>query len=158
MLTDLFTLYERRERPYESKVCFIGDSVAMAQGYLALAILTGLELRLALPTGINVDAALLKKAQAKGRVSVHRLAAEAVDGADVVATAAWSQPVAAGFCVDDALLQRASPDVTVLHSLPAHRGQEITDDVLEGTRSVCFQQAQNRLPLQQALIEHLLSG
>ena len=158
VLTDLFTLYERRERPYESKVCFIGDSVAMAQGYLALAILTGLELRLALPTGINVDAALLKKAQAKGRVSVHRLAAEAVDGADVVATAAWSQPVAAGFCVDDALLQRASPDVTVLHSLPAHRGQEITDDVLEGTRSGCFQQAQNRLPLQQALIEHLLSG
>lgn len=158
VLTDLFTLYERRERPYESKVCFIGDSVAMAQGYLALAILTGLELRLALPTGINVDAALLKKAQAKGRVSVHRLAAEAVEGADVVATAAWSQPVAAGFCVDDALLQRASPDVTVLHSLPAHRGQEITDDVLEGTRSVCFQQAQNRLPLQQALIEHLLSG
>ena len=158
VLTDLFTLYERRERPYESKVCFIGDSVAMAQGYLALAILTGLELRLALPTGINVDAALLKKAQAKGRVSVHRLAAEAVDGADVVATAAWSQPVAAGFCVDDALLQRASPDVTVLHSLPAHRGQEITDDVLEGTRSVCFQQAHHRLPQQQALIEHLLSG
>ena len=157
VLTDLFTLYERRERPYESKVCFVGDSVAIAQGYLALSILTGLELRLALPAGVDVDAELLKRAQAKAKVSVHRSAAEAVDGADAVSTAAWSRPVAPGFCVDDALLQKASPDATVLHSLPAHRGQEITDDVLEGTRSVCFQQAQNRLPVQQALLEHLLA-
>jgi ornithine carbamoyltransferase len=158
VLTDLFTIYERRERPYESKVAFVGDSVAIAQGYLALAILTGLEVRLALPAGGDVDADLLKRAQAKANVSVHRVAAVAVAGADVVSTAAWSRPVAPGFCVDDALLQQASPDATVLHSLPAHRGQEITDDVLEGTRSVCFQQAQNRLPVQQALMEHLLSS
>ncbi|MDP2343140.1 MAG: ornithine carbamoyltransferase [Deltaproteobacteria bacterium] len=157
VLTDLFTIYERREHPYESKVAFVGDSVAIAQGYLALAILTGLEVRLAMPAGVDVDADLLKRAQAKAKVSLHRSAAQAVDGADVVSTAAWSRPVASGFCVDDALLQKASPDATVLHSLPAHRGQEITDDVLEGTRSVCFQQAQNRLPVQQALLEHLLA-
>ncbi len=156
VLTDLFTLYERRERPYESKVCFVGDSVAIAQGYLALALLTGWELRLALPVGVDVDADLLKRAQARARVSLHRSPSDAIEGADVVSTAAWSRPVAPGFCVDDALLQRADDDVTVLHSLPAHRGQEITDDVLEGSRSVCFQQAQNRLPVQQALLEHLL--
>ncbi len=157
VLTDLFTIYERRERPFAARVAFVGDSVAMAQGYLALSILCGLEVRLALPAGVSVDAELLKKAQAKAKVTVVDDAAKAVEGADVVATAAWSKPVLKGFCVDDALLSRASPDVTVLHPLPAQRGQEITDDVLEGPRSVAFQQAQNRLPVQQALLEALFA-
>jgi ornithine carbamoyltransferase len=156
VLTDLFTLYERREHPYKSRLAFIGDSVAMANGYLALASLCGIELRLALPAGITVDAELLRRAQSRASVLVTHDPIAAVDGADVVATAAWSGPVAAGFRVDDALLQRASDNVTVLHPLPAHRGAEITDDVLEGPRSVAFQQAQNRLPVQQALLEALL--
>jgi ornithine carbamoyltransferase len=155
-LTDLFTIYERKERPFSSKVAFVGDSLPMAQGYLSLAILCGLEVRLALAPGVTVDAELLKKAQQKARVVVADSPAAAVAGADVVATAAWSRPVAKGFCVDDALLAGAGSDVVVLHPLPAHRGQEITDDVLEGPRSVAFQQAQNRLPVQQALLEHLL--
>jgi ornithine carbamoyltransferase len=79
-----------------------------------------------------------------------------VSGADVVSTAAWAGPVAAGFRVDDGLLQHASDDVTVLHPLPARRGEEITDDVLEGPRSVAFLQAHNRLPVQQAILEALL--
>ncbi len=165
VLTDLFTIYERRERPFESKLAFVGDSIAMANGYLALSILTGLDLRLCLPESRpgfhgqtpGVDADLLKRALTKANVLLTRSPIEAVAGADVVATAAWSRLVPAGFCVDDALLAHASPDVTVLHPLPAHRGQEITDDVLEGTRSVAFQQAQNRLPVQQALLEALLT-
>lgn len=156
VLTDLFTLYERREHPFKSIVAFVGDSVAMANGYLALSALTGLELRLALPDGVTVDAELLKKAQAKATVRVGIDPIAAVRGADVVSTAAWSGPVSAGFRVDDALLQHAADDVTVLHPLPARRGQEITDDVLEGPRSVAFQQAQNRLPVQQAILEALL--
>jgi ornithine carbamoyltransferase len=83
--------------------------------------------------------------------------AEAVAGADAVATAAWSGAVADGFRLNDALLSKASDDAIVLHPLPARRGQEITDDVLEGPRSVAFQQAQNRLPVQQAIVEALLS-
>ena len=158
VLTDLFTLYERKERPFASKLAFIGDSLAMAHGYLALAILSGLEVRLALPAGVTVDAELLKKAQQKTRVVVSDDVRAAVKDADVVATAAWSKPVSAGFCVDDALLAQASPDAIVLHPLPAQRGHEITDDVLEGPRSVAFQQAQNRLPVQQALLEALFAN
>jgi ornithine carbamoyltransferase len=157
VLTDLFTLFERREHPYKSRLAFVGDSVPMANGYLALAALTGLEVRLALPEGIAVDADVLKRAQARAKVMVTTSATEAVAGADAVATAAWSGPVAAGFRLDDALLAQASDDVVVLHPLPARRGHEITDDVLEGPRSVAFQQAQNRLPVQQAIVEALLS-
>ncbi len=156
VLTDIFTLFERRERPYQSKLAFVGDSTAMANGYLSLAALCGLEVRLAMPQGSNVDADLLKRAQARAKVLVTHTPAEAIAGADVVATAAWAGPVAAGFCVDDAALMGAADDVTVLHPLPAHRGQEISDDVLEGPRSVAFQQAQNRLPVQQAILEALL--
>jgi ornithine carbamoyltransferase len=154
VLTDLFTIYERRERPYDVKVAFVGDSAPIANGWLALSALTGIELRLALPDGVVVDADLVKKAGARARIGHD--AAAAVDGADVVITAAWARPVAAGFCVDDALVARASPDALVLHPLPAHRGREITDDVLEGPRSVVFQQATNRMPVQQAVLEHLL--
>lgn len=157
VLTDLFTLFERREHPYKSRLAFVGDSVPMANGYLALAALTGLEVRLALPAGVVVDAELLKRAQARASVLVTTSPVEAVAGADAVATAAWSSPVVAGFCLDDALLSKASDDAIVLHPLPARRGQEITDDVLEGPRSVAFQQAQNRLPVQQAIVEALLS-
>jgi len=111
---------------------------------------------LALPAGTALDPDLVRRAGAHARVG-HDPAA-AVDGADVVVTAAWSRAVVEGFCVDDALVARASPDALVLHPLPAHRGQEITDDVLEGPRSVVFQQAQNRMQVQQAVLEHLLSG
>jgi ornithine carbamoyltransferase len=156
VLTDLFTLYERREKPFASVLAFVGDSVAMAHGYLAIAALTGLELRLALPAGVELDGELLKRASAKASVLVTPDPVAAVRGADVVSTAAWAGPVAAGFLVDDALLQHADDDVTVLHPLPARRGEEITDEVLEGSRSVAFQQAQNRLPMQQALLEALL--
>ncbi|MBM4279791.1 MAG: ornithine carbamoyltransferase [Deltaproteobacteria bacterium] len=153
-LTDLFTIYERREHPYDARVAFVGDSVPVAHGWLALAALTGLELRLALPAGVELDAELVKKAGP--RVRIGRDPQAAVDGADVVLTAAWGRAVEPGFVVDDALLSRASPDVLVLHPLPAHRGREITDDVLEGPRSVVFQQAMNRMPVQQAVLEHLL--
>jgi ornithine carbamoyltransferase len=157
VLTDLFTLFERREHPFKSRLAFVGDSVPMANGYLALAALTGLEVRLALPAGVVVDAELLKRAQARTSVLVTTSPAEAVAGADAVATAAWSGAVADGFRLNDALLSKASDDAIVLHPLPARRGQEITDDVLEGPRSVAFQQAQNRLPVQQAIVEALLS-
>jgi ornithine carbamoyltransferase len=155
VLTDLFTIYERRERPWDARVAFVGDSVPMAHGWLALSALTGIELRLALPEGVSIDTELVKKASAHTRIGHDPFAA--VDDADIVITAAWGKTVSHGFCVDDALLARASPDALVLHPLPAHRGHEITDDVLEGSRSVVFQQASNRMPVQQAVLEHLLA-
>ena len=72
--------------------------------------------------------------------------------------AARAHAAFAGFCVDDTLLHVAAPDAIVLHCLPAHRGEEITDDVLEGPRSApCFQQAENRLHVQKAILERLLA-
>lgn len=157
LLADIFTIYERRERPFESTIAFVGDSIPMAQGYLRLAILCGVNIRLALPPGVSIDADLLKRAETRSTILVTTDPRAAVDGADVVATAAWKGPVADGFLVDDRLLEVAGDDAIVLHPLPAHRGQEITDNVLEGPRSVAFQQAQNRLPVQQAILESLLS-
>lgn len=157
VLADAFTLFERRERPWQSRLAFVGDSVPMANGYLAVAALCGIEVRLALADGVTVDAELLKRAQARATVVVTNDPVVAVRGADAVATAAWSRPVQPGFRLDDALLARADDDAIVLHPLPARRGEEITDDVLEGPRSVAFQQAGNRLPVQQAILETLLS-
>jgi ornithine carbamoyltransferase len=157
VLTDLFTIYERRERPYDTALAFVGDSVAMANGYLALAALTGISVRLAMPEGAQADVELRRRAEGRGaKVLVTHDPVEAIAGADAIATSAWTGAVAKGFCIDDALLARAADDAIVLHTLPAHRGQEITDDVLEGPRSVAFQQANNRLPVQQAIMELLL--
>jgi ornithine carbamoyltransferase len=154
VLTDLFTIFERREHPFQARVAFVGDSVPMAQGWLALAALTGIDLRLALPADVVLDADVMRRAAGHARLvdDPH----QAVEGADVILTAAWSRPIPPGYCVDPALVARASSDVLVLHPLPAHRGQEITDDVLEGPRSVVFQQASNRMPMQQAVLERLL--
>jgi ornithine carbamoyltransferase len=132
--------------------------------------LIGAELRLAVPGDAKLDVAVLEQAR-RGSGRVHRVetAKEAVEGADVVCTDAWPSVSAlegdarearirelAPFRVDASLLSHARAEHLVLHPLPAHRGLEITDDVLEGMRSVAFAQAKNRLPAQQALLEHLL--
>jgi ornithine carbamoyltransferase len=123
-----------------------------------------------MPPGQAPDAGFLQKARSAGaRVTVVHDPAAAVAGAGVVSTDAWAslqglegtaraarirelEP----FQLNDALLSRAMDDHTVLHPLPARRGLEITDDVLEGMHSVAFQQAGNRLPVQMALLEWLL--
>lgn len=168
VLTDLFTVFERRESPFDLVWSWVGDGNNMANGFIAAAALLGFELRIAAPEGHDPDAGVLAKAQALGaKVSVHRDPAEAVRGAHVISTDVWVsmgqeeeavQRLAAfaPFQVNSALLAHAEEDHLVLHCLPAHRGEEITDDVLEGRHSVVFQQAGNRLPVQQAILEWLL--
>ena len=170
VITDLFTVFERKERPFEVKWAYVGEAQGTANGLVALASLTGIELSLALPEQQSPDAELMQRAKAAGaKVRVVRDPAAAVAGADVVSTDAWSSLVGlegakrdkraaalAAFQVNDALVANAADDHVVLHPLPARRGLEITDDVLEGMHSVAFQQAGNRLPVQQALLEWLL--
>jgi ornithine carbamoyltransferase len=170
VITDLFTVFERKERPFDVKWAYVGEAQGTANGLVALAALAGIELALAMPPGQGPEATFLKRAVAAGaRVTVVHDPAAAVAGAGVVSTDAWASLAGLegaaraeraraleAFQVNDALLSRAADDHTVLHPLPARRGLEITDDVLEGMHSVAFQQAGNRLPVQQALLEWLL--
>ena len=149
------------------KVAWIGDGNNMANSWLEACSLLGFELALACPAGYDPDAALV--AACGGKALVVRSPAEAVAGAHVVNTDVWAsmgqeaeqklrEQAFAGFIVDEALVARARPDVIVLHCLPAHRGEEISEGVLEGPRSAVFDQAENRLHAQKALLELLLTG
>ena len=168
VITDVFTVFERRERPFALKWAWVGDGNNMANGFVAIAALTGMELRLAVPKGHEPDATYLDRARARGaRIAVVNDPIEAVRGADVVSTDVWvsmGQEAEAEarrraftpFQLNASLMRHAAEDHFLLHCLPAHRGEEITEDVLEGRHSIVFQQAGNRLPVQQALLEWLL--
>jgi ornithine carbamoyltransferase len=171
VLADLLTTSERfgadvLQRP-GLRVAWIGDGNNMANSWLEACALLGFELVLACPSGYDPDAALL--ARCAGRARVVRSPAEAASGAHVLNTDVWASMGQeaeqakrardfAGFIVDEPLLARARPDAIVLHCLPAHRGEEISEAVLEGPRSAVFDQAENRLHVQKALLEALLAN
>jgi ornithine carbamoyltransferase len=171
LLADLLTVTERFGADALSKgglqVAWIGDGNNMANSWLEACVLLGFELRLACPAGYDPDPALLARAGARARVV--RSPTEAAQGAHVVNTDVWAsmgQEAEAeerrrrfhGFIVDEALMEKARPDAIVLHCLPAHRGEEIADAVLEGPRSAVFDEAENRLHAQKALLELLLAA
>ncbi len=170
VLADLLTVTERfgadalRRRSVE--IAWVGDGNNMANSWLEASIVLGLTVRLACPEGYEPDPALLARAGRQARVL--RDPAAAVRGAHVVNTDVWASMGQeqealerrrrfAGFTVDPALLAHAAPGAVVLHCLPAHRGEEISEEVLEGPQSVVFDQAENRLHAQKALLELLLA-
>jgi len=170
LLADLLTVTERfgadaLRRP-GLEIAWVGDGNNMANSWLEASIVLGLSVRLACPAGYDPDPGLLARAGARARVV--RDPASAARGAHVVNTDVWAsmgqEAEAAeraqrftGFIVDQALMSVADPKAVVLHCLPAHRGEEIADDVLEGPRSAVFDEAENRLHAQKALLELLLS-
>ena len=169
LLADLLTVAERFGADALSRgdfpVAWIGDGNNMANSWLEACAVLGFPLRLACPTGFDPDPRLL--ARAGGRARVVRSPREAAEGALVVNTDVWAsmgkeaeQAARAlafrGFIVDPALLGAADPRAVVLHCLPAHRGEEIAAEVLEGPRSAVFDEAENRLHAQKALLELLL--
>jgi len=170
VLADLLTVAERFGADALSqaglKVAWIGDGNNMANSWLEACSLLGFELALACPAGYDPDAALLERCA--GRARVVRTPAEAAGGAHVVNTDVWAsmgqegeqakrERDFAGFIVDEPLMARARADAIVLHCLPAHRGEEISEAVLEGPRSAVFDEAENRLHAQKALLELLLA-
>jgi ornithine carbamoyltransferase len=171
VLADLLTITERfgadaLARP-GLRIAWVGDGNNMANSWLEACVLLGFELALACPEGYDPDPQLL--ARSGGRARVVRAPAEAVAGAHVVNTDVWAsmgqeaealerQRRFAGYIVDAPLLARARRDAIVLHCLPAHRGEEISEDVLEGPQSAVFDQAENRLHAQKALLELLLDA
>jgi ornithine carbamoyltransferase len=148
-------------------VAWIGDGNNMANSWLNAAYRLGFELRLACPQGYDPDAATLKRARGAGNVVLTRDPAEAAEGADVVTTDVWASmgqedeqaeraKAFAGFVVDGALMKRAHPKAIFLHCLPAHRGEEVTASVIDGPQSRIFDEAENRLHAQKAILLELM--
>jgi ornithine carbamoyltransferase len=169
LLADLLTVAERFGADALSRgdfpVAWVGDGNNMAHSWLEACAVLGFPLQLACPPGFDPDPRLLARAGAKARLV--RSPREAVQGALVVNTDVWAsmgkeaeQETRArafrGFMVDRELVAAADPRAIVLHCMPAHRGEEISEEVLEGPRSAVFDQAENRLHAQKALLELLL--
>jgi ornithine carbamoyltransferase len=170
LLADLLTVTERfgadAPRRPDLQVAWIGDGNNMANSWLEACAVLGFTLRLACPEGYDPDPALV--ARCGGRAKVVRTPGEAARGAQVVNTDVWAsmgqegeaaerQRRFAGFIVDRELVAQADRKAVVLHCLPAHRGEEIAEDVLEGPQSAVFDEAENRLHAQKALLELLLA-
>ena len=169
VLADLMTAQERGIRLRGMKVAFIGDGNNVANSWVEAAHLLGFTLRLACPKGFEPDAGVMAEAAALGRgdVRIVRDPAEAARGADVLYTDVWTSMgqekerkarLAAfrGYRIDAALLREAAKGAIVMHCLPAHRGEEITEEVMEGPQSAVFDEAENRLHVQMALLAKLI--
>ena len=167
VLTDLFTIYEVRGSVEDLVVAWVGDGNNMANSWLNAAAILGFELRLACPEGYRPDCAVFKAASAKTRIAITEDPDEAVRGAHVVNTDVWASMgqesesdaralAFSGYTIDEGRMRLAHDDAIFLHCLPAHRGEEVEDEVFEGPHSRVFDQAENRLHVQKALLVRLL--
>ena len=169
LLADLQTVYERKGRINDLRIAWVGDGNNMAHSWINAAAHFPFDLRIAVPEGYDPDPEILEsgRARSKGSIMVTHDPVEAVKGADVINTDVWASmgweseaderaAKFRPFQVNGALMAHAADDAIVLHCLPAHLGEEITEDVIEGPKSVVFDQAENRLHAQKALMEFLL--
>lgn len=171
ILGDLFTILEKKGACTGIKVAYVGDGNNVANSWINAAARLPFRLSLACPAGYEPDRAILDRSMKESPegVALVRDPAEAVRGADVVYTDVWAsmgqeeeaqarKTVFRGYQVNDALLSLAGKEVLVMHCLPAHRGEEITGEVLDGPRSIVFDQAENRMHIQKAILDTLLGG
>jgi ornithine carbamoyltransferase len=170
VMADVMTVQENLgEEMRGRRIAWVGDGNNMANSWLNAAYRFGFHLRLACPVEYRPDAAILARAQAAADVMVTDDPAEAVEGADVVNTDVWSsmgqesevesrKRAFARYQVDTKLLSRASAHAIFLHCLPAHRGEEVTEEVIEGPASRVFDQAENRLHVQKAIMAVLVES
>jgi ornithine carbamoyltransferase len=170
VMSDVLTMYERTPDLPSLHVAWVGDGNNMANSFIEAAVTFGFSLSLACPEGYDPDPAMLAKAtEAGARVRLLRDPKEAVRGANYVNTDVWAsmgqeaeqrarEKAFAGFCVDSALMDLAAPGACFMHCLPAHRGEEVTEEVFEGPASIVFDQAENRLHMQMAILEWVFQG
>ncbi|MGC4807393.1 ornithine carbamoyltransferase [Micromonospora sp. DT233] len=173
LLADLLTVRERCGGTAGRTLAYVGDAANnMSQSYLLAGATAGMHVRVAGPDGFDPDPQVVERAAeiaagTGGSVRVLRDPVAAVRDADVVATDCWTSMGQESdgldrltpflpYRVDEALLGHAAPGAIVLHCLPAHRGEEITGEVLDGPRSAVFDQAENRLHAQKALLTYLI--
>ena len=173
-LADVFTIQERLGGLEGVVVAFVGDGNNVYHSLALLGAAFGMEVRLAHPAGYSPNERIVSRARDLADASGARLRfghdpVEAVRGATVVYTDAWTsmgqeaeaeerRDAFATYRVDDALLDAAGPEAVVMHCLPAHRGEEITSAVMDGPRSLIWEQSENRLHVQKALLVELLGG
>jgi len=171
IMADIFTVLEHRKHLNDLKVAFVGDGNNVANSWINLAARLPMHFVLASPSGYDPDEAILKNARNVGisRIDVIHDPVEAVRDADVIYTDVWAsmgQETEADlrrkafmpFQVNGDLMKHAKKDVLVMHCLPAHRGDEITDDVIDSPNSIVFDEAENRMHVQKAIIVKLMQG
>jgi ornithine carbamoyltransferase len=168
ILADLLTVREALGTWEGKVVAWVGDGNNMAHSWLDAAGVLGFEIRLACPKGYQPHADIVARNRSRTRVVLTEDPAEAVRGAHVVNTDVWASMgqeaeqaerarAFAGYIVDDALMRLADRGAIFLHCLPAHRGEEVSDDVIEGPQSRVWDEAENRLHVQKALMATLLA-
>ena len=169
VMADLFTVIEHKGSYKDLVYCWIGDGNNMAHSWINAAAVLGFELRIATPKGYEPDAAVVERAEKMGANIVYTNdPLQAAWGADVLNTDVWAsmgqeqeqlqrEKDFVGFQINDEVIDAADGDCLVLHCLPAHRGEEITDDVIEGRHSVVFDEAENRLHVQKAIMATLMN-
>jgi len=156
---------------YENmKIVWVGDGNNVAHSWINAASVLGLNLVLACPEGYKPNQGIMEKAleNCRGKIEVSEDPFEAVKDADVVYTDVWAsmgqegehtsrKRVFKSYQVNSRLLEAASNDVIVMHCLPAHRGEEISEEVLEGSKSVVWDQAENKMHMHKAILEALMA-
>ncbi|RJQ18906.1 MAG: ornithine carbamoyltransferase [Nitrospiraceae bacterium] len=167
-LADMLTIQEKKGRLKGVRMAYIGDGNNVANSLIEAAALTGIDLVLACPHGYEPDKTIYENARSKGaKVKVIANPDEAAKDADALYTDVWismgqekeverKKKKFEGYQINSRLLSLAKPDAIVMHCLPAHRGEEITDDVLDSPQSVVIDEAENRLHTQKALLEMLV--
>ncbi|KAF0220919.1 MAG: ornithine [Geobacteraceae bacterium] len=169
VMADLFTVIEHRGSYQGLKFAWVGDGNNMANTWIEAAAIFGFDLFLACPEGYEPDAKVLAWARerATSKIAVTHDPKEAARDADVLNTDVWAsmgqeaeqsarEKAFAGFQLNEGLLDPAKGNCMVLHCLPAHRGEEITDDVIEGPHSAVWDEAENRLHVQKAIMAKLM--
>ncbi len=174
VFSDMLTVLEKRGRLKGVRVGYVGDGNNLANSWLLGAAMLGMELTVACPKGYEPDRSVLRDAKKRAKetgakITIAHSPEKAARNADVLYTDVWTsmgkekegarrRVAFKGFQVNGALVAAAKKDVLVMHCLPAHRGEEITDEVLDGPNSIVFDQAENRLHAQKVLLEALLGG
>ena len=169
VLADVLTIRQRFGTYEGKKVAWIGDGNNMANSWINAAYRLGFELALACPEGYEPDPAILSRAQREANVTLTRDPNEAAEGADVVNTDVWAsmgqeaeqkerERAFAGYTVNAALMSRAASTAMFLHCLPAHRGEEVAAEVIDGPQSSVWDEAENRLHIQKAIMAALIGG
>jgi ornithine carbamoyltransferase len=167
VLADVFTVQEHLGGWEGKRIAWVGDGNNMANSWLEAAEVLGFELRLACPEGFEPNRAKFDRAKQHAKVTVTEVPEEAVEGAHVVNTDVWAsmgqegeadarRNAFKGYTVDAGLMKLADPKAIFLHCLPAHRGEEVTAEVIDGPQSRVWDEAENRLHVQKALLATLM--
>jgi ornithine carbamoyltransferase len=169
IMSDMLTIYERTTNLRDLVISWIGDGNNMANSWINASVYFGFQLNMACPDGYTPDTAVLERALKMGaKVYVTDDPKAAIAGSHFVNTDVWAsmgqeaeqnkrEKAFAGYQVNEELLALADPQAKVLHCLPAHRGEEISEAVFEGPQSIVFDQAENRLHMQKAILEWIYS-